>query len=70
MDVHPLRRWRQDQNLSLEALARIVGVKRSTLSLYETRRRIPRPRIMEELRKASGGAISAKDFYPIGEAAE
>lgn len=70
MDMHPLRAWRKKNNLSLEAFGRQIGVNRSTLSYYESRTHIPRPRIMEKIRQATGGAVRPADFYITAEAAE
>lgn len=70
MTEHPLTHWRRQNNLSMAEFGRHIGVQRSALSHYEARRRIPRPLIMEKIRKATGGAVSATDFYPTGEAAE
>lgn len=69
MDEHPLRRWRQDKNLSLEALGEQIGVTRSALSNYETGNRIPRPKVMQRIQKVTRGKVSPRDFYPR-EAAE
>lgn len=67
--MHPLRRWRHKKQLSLEALGAQLGVNRSTLSYYETGNRIPRPPIMERIRRVTEGEVTASDFYPR-EAAE
>lgn len=70
MDGHPLKRWRRENNLTLEALGQQIGVTRSSLSHYETGARIPRPQIMEKIREATGGAVRPADFYPSQRGAE
>jgi transcriptional regulator with XRE-family HTH domain len=43
---HPLRRYRTDASLTLEVLARLLGVDRSTVLRWEERR-IPAERVLD-----------------------
>lgn len=60
---HPLRRWRREQQLTLEALGEKLGVPATTLCNYEIGRRIPRRKIMDRIQQVTQGVITPNDFY-------
>ncbi|WP_093313834.1 helix-turn-helix domain-containing protein [Sphingomonas jatrophae] len=62
--AHPLRRWRQANNLTLEAAAAGVGTSRQVWSDWERGRRRPGPKLMPKLREFTGHAITADVFFP------
>ena len=61
---HPLRKWRQHNNLTLEAAAACVGTVRQVWSDWERGRRRPGPKYMPRLREFTQGEITADVFYP------
>jgi transcriptional regulator with XRE-family HTH domain len=61
--THPLKKWRLSKGLTLAEAAARVGTSRQVWHAWEIGRRRPHPRFMLELRKMTGGAISADDFF-------
>ena len=56
---HPLRTYRQDRKLSLDALAKLVGTSKATL--WRVERGVDRPSVdlIQRLIVATGGAVDA-----------
>lgn len=61
---HPLRKWRKDQQLTLEAAAAKVGTSRQVWSDWERGRRRPDGHFMPKVRTLTGGKVTADHFYP------
>ena len=62
--LHPLRRWRKRNNLTLKALSDLLGeptIDVSTLSDYERAERIPKPAHMHRIRDAT--KVTPNQFY-------
>jgi transcriptional regulator with XRE-family HTH domain len=60
---HPLRRWRKEQGLTLDAAAAGVGTFRQTWLDWETERRIPNRIYMPKLYVFTRGAITADTMH-------
>lgn len=61
---HPLRAWREEQKLTLQAFSERLGkpeIPLSTLHYYESGLRIPKPENMERIRKTTG--VTPNQFY-------
>lgn len=63
-NASPLRAWRIEHGLTLDAAAAGVGTVRQVWYGWESGRRRPGPRYMPKLREFTSGAVSADDFYP------
>lgn len=61
---HPLRKWRKDEGLTLEAAAAMVGTSRHVWSDWERWRRRPNHHFMPKVREVTGGKVTADDFFP------
>lgn len=69
--LHPLRIWRKQHALTLDAVAATARTTGSSLSRIERGRQKPSLDLMERLIGASGGALRAEDFLsaPVHEIA-
>jgi transcriptional regulator with XRE-family HTH domain len=67
--THPLRVWREAAGLTGAALGALIGVTKSTISGYESGQRIPRRKILINIRNVTNGFVTADDFIRA-EAAE
>lgn len=65
---HPLRKWRDGQNLKQEDAAKALGLKVPTLSRYETGARIPSLTQAAKLSEKTG--IPIDKFVKQSEAAQ
>jgi transcriptional regulator with XRE-family HTH domain len=54
----------RERNITLEAFGGRIGVDESTVSRYVTGERVPRPLIMAEIIRETGGLVTANDFVP------
>ena len=63
-DLHPHRLFREKSKLSQEELAERIGVSKASVSRWESRARIPEPRLWERIREVTGGEVTANDFTP------
>jgi transcriptional regulator with XRE-family HTH domain len=61
---HPLKLYRDRENLSLERMARDVGTSKSHLSKIENRRQFPSMPMIARIVTATNGVLSANDFLP------
>lgn len=61
---HPLRKWRKSKELTLEEAAALVGTSRQVWSDWERWRRRPSVNFMPKVRAATGGEVTADDFFP------
>lgn len=61
---HPLRKWRKEAKLTLEAAAAKVGTSRQVWSDWERGRRRPDGNFMPKVRAVTGGKVTADHFYP------
>ena len=59
---HPLRAYRQEHDLTLEAIAEELGIWPSTLSRIETWQNAPSMSLVKRLIKLSRGKLRADDF--------
>jgi transcriptional regulator with XRE-family HTH domain len=62
MANHPLRRFRENNALTLEALAELAGISAPSLSRIETWQQTPSLALVSRLIKVSNGELSADDF--------
>lgn len=62
--VHPLRQWRHDHGLTLQALKALAGVRVSPSHLSEIERfkNSPSLDLAAKLSRATDGAVSIGDF--------
>lgn len=60
---HPLRRYRRDAGLTLEALSARLGISKASLSRVETGRQTPSLALLQRITAATDGAVTANDFY-------
>lgn len=63
--MHPLQDFRESAGLSRLEFAKRLGVTEVTVWRWELGHRTPRGKIMEEIRRETGGAITANDFMQI-----
>ncbi len=61
--LHPLRQWRLDQGLTLDAAGAGVGTFRSTWYDWEIGRRIPDRTYMPKIFLFTRGVIDANSFH-------
>lgn len=61
--VHPLRKWRVEQGLTLDAAAAGVGTFRGTWFDWEVGRRIPDREYMQKVHRFTRGAVDANAFH-------
>ena len=57
--------WLKRKNLSHRAFAKRIGRPQPTISRYVSGERIPNTDMMGLIYKATGGAVSANDFYDL-----
>lgn len=67
---HPLRTYRAEHALSIDALADMVGVSKSTISRVETGEQAPSVALIRRLVFATGGAVTAEVFVNWGASPE
>lgn len=60
-----LRAWRKSEGLTLAELAERVETDVASLSRYERDERMPNQKIMQNIARETGGAVTANDFYGI-----
>lgn len=63
--THPLRSFRSEASLTLDALAERVDVSKGQLSKIENGKSLPSLDLVGRLISASGGKLSANDFLPV-----
>lgn len=66
--LHPLAQWRREKGLTAEQFAVMIDV-RSPISVYryEKGKRVPRPKVMAKITKATEGRLTANDFASAAE---
>lgn len=64
MTIHPLRRYRQDNQISLDGMAEMLGVSSATVSRIENYKQSPNWGLVAQLKKISKGKLVADDFLP------
>lgn len=57
-----LRKWLIQNGCSQGELARRVGVSQSAIARYAAGVRCPRPRVMDAIARATGGAVQPSDL--------
>lgn len=62
MANHPLRRYRERNDITLEQLARKANTSAPSLSRIEKRKQAPSLALIARLIKACKGAVTAHDF--------
>lgn len=62
--MHPLRKYRHEAGVTLDQLAKRVGLNKSTLSKIESGASFPRMAVIQRLIEATGGAVDANAFLP------
>jgi transcriptional regulator with XRE-family HTH domain len=60
-----LRDWRKTQGLTQEQLAAQVKSTSTSISRYERGERMPEPEVMRAIVVATGGVVTANDFYAL-----
>lgn len=62
-----LREWLEteskERGLKQQDFAREIGVSLQSLWLYMAQGRVPRPKIIAAISQATGGKVTAADFY-------
>lgn len=58
-----LKQYLSDRDLTYAAFASAIGVSTKTAWRYANGQRIPRPKIMALIVEATGGAVTAQDFF-------
>lgn len=53
----------KEKGIDPKDFAREIDVKQPSISRYLTGKRIPRPEKMAAIQKATGGEVTATDFY-------
>lgn len=61
--MHPLRVWRTRKGMSLEEFGRRIGRSAAAVSRYEAGIRDPRRQTLQAIARATGGKITAADFF-------
>ncbi|OYX62717.1 MAG: hypothetical protein B7Y88_13775 [Sphingomonadales bacterium 32-64-17] len=61
--MHPLKKWRTDNDLTLAQAGELVGTSRQTWFGWETGRRKPSDAFMGKIRAVTEGKVTANDFY-------
>lgn len=62
--------WMRTEKLTDEAMASRVGVTASAIRKYRRGERIPGTRIMASIVEATGGQVTANDFYEQAQSRE
>jgi hypothetical protein len=60
-----LQQWLEKEGVSVAALAKKIGVAKWTLNRYVITNRVPAPRVVVALYKATRGAVQPNDFYQL-----
>lgn len=71
--THALTKFRQENNLTLDALGERIGATKGMVSKWEAGKAFPRRRFIAKIAEVTAGKVSANDFLraePIAEAAE
>jgi transcriptional regulator with XRE-family HTH domain len=58
-----LSEWLSSNSISDTEFAEKIGVSRQALYRYKQGTRVPKPKIVLEIAKATDGQVSANDFY-------
>ncbi len=58
-----LEQYLQQKKLNNTDFSKIIGVSPNAIGHYKSGRRTPRPTIMERIKQATGGKVTANDFY-------
>jgi transcriptional regulator with XRE-family HTH domain len=64
-DIHPLRRWRGRNDWTAYEVADVSGYSQGMISLIETWRRNPSPRVKVSIARALG--VRVRDIFPVPE---
>lgn len=59
----------RERGLTLTAFGQQIGVTHATVHRYIHRNRVPEPEVMQKIIHATGGAVSANDFFDQAPAA-
>lgn len=62
--IHPLRAYRAQMHVTLDALSKASGVSKSKLSKIETFRQKTTQATIEKILAVTGNRLSASDFIP------
>lgn len=60
-----LKEWLKKEGISVATLAKKIGVAKWTLNRYVSTNRVPAPRVVVALYRATRGAVQPNDFYPL-----
>jgi transcriptional regulator with XRE-family HTH domain len=61
---HPLQKFRGRAGLTVEALARQLGISKSSLSRIENGKQNPSLSLLRRINKITAGKVTANDFLP------
>jgi transcriptional regulator with XRE-family HTH domain len=64
-----LRRYLSANGISPPDFAAAIGVSNQAVHRYVNGERIPRPDVMDRIKRATKGNVKADDFYPCREVA-
>jgi len=59
---HPLTRYRRENDLTLEDIARRLGVTKGVVSRWESKKVLPRRNSLSMIERATGGAVSVAEM--------
>jgi hypothetical protein len=57
-----LEAWIKLKGITIADAARLFEVRRVSVHRYIAKTRIPRPKVLEQIRKATDGAVTPNDF--------
>jgi transcriptional regulator with XRE-family HTH domain len=64
-----LRRYLDTNSITLPRFAKLIGVSVQSVHRYANGERIPRPEVMERIKRVTKGAVLPNDFYACREVA-
>lgn len=63
--MHPLKRWRKDNGLTLDDAAALFGVRRLAVYRWEAGSRFPEKDNIEAVFTATRGAVEPNDWFDL-----
>lgn len=67
-----LNDWLQQNGVTQQQFAAVAGISQSTISrlIHSPEKRNPSWKLLDAISKATGGAVTANDFFDLTQAAE
>ena len=60
-----LKTWRENNGLTRESVARLIGVANASVIMRWERGQVPRPEHMAKITLVTAGAVQPNDFYDL-----